>query len=220
MGEYIKINGECVKLGTCESMYYCRYQQAEELKALGICEKMDGNATIDDYMNGSCRFRFPFPDEDAIAVGDFEDHDRGVRVALSDEAWATLNGFLTNHGSLWTTVSPRHSYKPETPGGYVHEPLSFNLELPCPEVGDFSKYHTSPLPAYHALEVCQQKPVDGHLWVIVRCPWCSKMWRLPQGEAMVLANEVRKQTCYHPNGFWNELANRIEAGYARTLATV
>jgi hypothetical protein len=220
MGEYIRIKGETVKLGTCESLYYIRYQQAEELRALGICEKMNGNDMLDGYMGGSYRFRFPFPDEDEIAVGDFDDHDRGVRVALSDDAWARFRDFCTDHGTFWVQVHPKHSCKPETPGGYVHEPLGFNLELPCPAVGDLSTYHTSSLPSYHALEVVQQKPVAGEVWVVVRCPWCGEMWRLPADEAMVLANEVRQQTCYHAPGFWAALADRIEAGYKTAVQTV
>ena len=62
MGEYAKYNGQQIKIGTCESMYYLRADQAHLVQA------MSGNVNpITDCE--SIRFRFPFPEEDGCKPG-------------------------------------------------------------------------------------------------------------------------------------------------------
>jgi hypothetical protein len=55
MGEYATYNGENIKLGTCESMYYLRADQRHLISGYRF--------------DGGDRFRFPFPDEDDIEPG-------------------------------------------------------------------------------------------------------------------------------------------------------
>lgn len=64
MGEYAKIKktGTEVKIGTCESMYYIRYHDRD---------KVDYN-----FEKGRYYFRLPFPDEDTIKIGMYEQFDR------------------------------------------------------------------------------------------------------------------------------------------------
>lgn len=75
MGEYAKrkSDGQEIKIGTCESMYYLRADQRDAVEA------MPGNVhPIDDAEH--VRFRFPFPDEDKVLPGEFANYDRGVIV--------------------------------------------------------------------------------------------------------------------------------------------
>lgn len=60
MGEYAKrkIDGVDVKIGTCESMYYCRYDQLGEI--------------IYPYMSNNLFWRIPTPDEDGTLPGDYD----------------------------------------------------------------------------------------------------------------------------------------------------
>lgn len=100
MGEYARYRGEDVKIGTCENMYYLRADQRHLIEDYEFALDVE-------------RFRFPFPDEDEIEPGAFEDHGRGVRIP----GWSmpeTLSG--DEHGSVQFTSS----------AGYV-------LSIPCPE---------------------------------------------------------------------------------------
>lgn len=60
MGEYArrKIDGEKIKIGTCESMYYCRYEQIGEV--------------VYPYMSDNLYWRIPTPDEDGTLPGDYD----------------------------------------------------------------------------------------------------------------------------------------------------
>lgn len=103
MGEYARHNGHEVKIGTCEDMYYLRADQTQDVDYEWDAETL---AVV--------RFRFPFPDEDAIKPGAFEDYSRGVKVP----GWKfpeTLSG-SDGHGSVQFTSTQ----------GYI-------LSLPCPE---------------------------------------------------------------------------------------
>lgn len=73
MGENASYQGQEIKIGTCENMYYLRADQAHLVTAL------PGN--LDPVKRADAiRFRFPFPDEDHIAPGDFRDYGRTVTV--------------------------------------------------------------------------------------------------------------------------------------------
>ena len=66
MGEYAKLKStsEEVKIGTCENMYYLRFE--------------DRHKVIYDYSFTGYRFRLPFPDEDNIGIGNYNEYDRGI----------------------------------------------------------------------------------------------------------------------------------------------
>ena len=68
MGEYAKLKstGEEVKIGTCENMYYLRFEDRY---------KVVYNLSFDNY-----RFRLPFPDEDNNGIGNYNDYDRGIEL--------------------------------------------------------------------------------------------------------------------------------------------
>jgi hypothetical protein len=71
MGEFAMYNGDRVKIGTCEEMYYLRADQAQRVRW------QVGN--VDPFRDAAeLRFRFPFPDEDRIAPGAFENAERKV----------------------------------------------------------------------------------------------------------------------------------------------
>ena len=62
MGEYAKrlSDGAEIKIGTCESMYYCRWDQRKQIQY--------------PYMTTGLYWRLPLPEEDNIRPGDFESH--------------------------------------------------------------------------------------------------------------------------------------------------
>ena len=72
MGEYAirKSDNDCIKIGTCEDMYYLRYEDQDKV-------------TPDSGSGFGCRWRIPFPDEDHILPGDY---DSGFRQVDLDTA--------------------------------------------------------------------------------------------------------------------------------------
>ena len=62
MGDYATrlCDGEHIKVGTCGAMYYCRYEQINEIE-------MDGHYNLD-----GCLWRIPLPSEDGIKPGDYD----------------------------------------------------------------------------------------------------------------------------------------------------
>jgi len=66
MGEYAKLKttGEEFKIGTCENMYYLRFEDRYKI-------------VYDSSFTG-CRFRLPFVDEDNVGIGNYNNYDRGI----------------------------------------------------------------------------------------------------------------------------------------------
>ena len=90
MSEIVLINKKEVKLGTCEDLYYARYRQIRE--ALPNATIVPGNAPPVNYTNPQYgwRYRFPFPDEDGVSIGEHPDFMRGVTITAHispDTVW-------------------------------------------------------------------------------------------------------------------------------------
>lgn len=208
MGEYAKYRGESIKIGTCESMYYLRADQRHLISGYDFDE--------------SLRYRFPFPDEDHLEPGIFDDHDRGVRIP----GYAIPSDY-EGHGSVQFTSS----------AGYV-------LSIPCPEqfdtpglgpvdVGGVNVHRNG----FHGHAVVkQQRQIDGQLLTVISCGACGSAWRLPDLEsAMPIVDAFRDEADRQEyrrdlNGWGNansdkeraflmEMAVRIIAGYLVATAT-
>ena len=82
MGEYVKLNDQIIKLGTCEDLYYARRDQIKD--NLPLMSKVDGNDEPVGYLDpkNGYRYRFPFPDEDEQKLGTYEKFDRGLLVGV------------------------------------------------------------------------------------------------------------------------------------------
>jgi hypothetical protein len=205
MGEYVKYRGREIKIGTCESMYYVRWQQMAEIVALGLCEKMPGNADPAAYvrLGSGLRFRFPFPDEDQIEPGDFTDHDKSVVIGIP--AGCPVCAPDDCHETVCQSINCRG-------GGY-----NVNAIIPCPATAAFATVKHSPIGGTIPLEIVQQKPMeDGAVWTVVRCGWCSGMYRLGREEAAWLSNYIREQYSDEQDAaheFWHTIAARIDEGY-------
>lgn len=73
MGEFATFAGKRVKIGTCEDMYYLRADQVGKVQRVqGSLDPGDGE------VQAEIRFRFPWPDEDNVAPGEFEPYERAV----------------------------------------------------------------------------------------------------------------------------------------------
>ncbi len=220
MGEYIDYKGKEVKLGTCESLYYTRLEQLEAAEAVGILEKRGGNLSASEYLDpaNGFRYRFPFPEEDNIDIGDFVDYDKGMIVQLQHEDRDLVEDM--EHGDIWHACHPKG-------GGY-----NVNIATPCPQSKEldwtgtqqpdnsFKRLSHSPI-APRIIEITQQKQVDGEIWTVIDCPYCTAKVRIEYESAVKLVHsiqvgyiETRKQDneeiC---RAYYQTVCDRILAGY-------
>lgn len=219
MGEYAKLKGSGaeVKIGTCEQMYYLRWDQADQVWA------QHGNVDpVRDRFDG-IRFRFPFPDEDRIQPGEFEDYDRAFRI----------------DGIEQTDDHEHYHVQFKASNGYL-------LSIPCPESGTRSADRMSlrvdvaggsvkvGLNGYggsfgiHSQRWLREDE-DGpeRLVTVCRCLGCGALWRLhtwEQAEPIVVAlraqaDEWQRRTDADMPAYGasaatlHEIADRIRDGY-------
>ncbi len=163
MGEYARITtgpsaGQEVKIGTCEEMYYVRHDQRH-----AVAYQFDAGD----------RFRFPFPDEDELEPGAFDNHDRGWPIP----EWRIPDEWADGHGSVQFTST----------AGYV-------LSIPCPESVRNSDAGTARINGITVHRngfnggprIVQQREHEEQLVTIVQCGACGHKWRL----SLELAEEV------------------------------
>lgn len=153
MGEYAKYHGQSVKIGTCESMYYLRADQAH------LVTPEHGN--VDPVRDrAEIRFRFPFPAEDGTEPGDFDYPLPDLIVNYPDDLPA-------EHGNV--TVQTEQS-----------APRRMSAYLPCPTVAPeiWHQYVRSFPPAVR-ISYQGYRGDEGNLAVIVSCAYCDGMWNLP-----------------------------------------
>ena len=205
MGEYATFKGKQIKIGTCEDMYYLRADHASSVTA------KDRSETNPIACADSIRFRFPFPDEDAIEPGAFDDYGRAIYL----------------HGL-------------EVPEGVEHSSVQFSAQagylvsLPCPESGK------CPVPFARNgfagnVGITQQRVVNDKLVLILRCGGCGAKWRCEEEEAALIVSACREeaeaadhlewvssrvQGPVQPSSrgnWWRQIAKRIESGYTSPL---
>ncbi len=197
MGEYADYNGSRVKIGTCEDLYYLRWDQRE---------KVSYDGTFDAETLAAFRFRFPFPDEDEAEPGSFEDYDRGLTL------WGFEQPDEVDHGSVQFTAR----------NGYLT-----SLPCPEGPNGDSPEYviHKNGYGGPAAL--VQQGWRGGRLVGIVRCNGCGARYRLDEGYEKAAAVAIRSQadkqaeTNDAANGgtsFLHTVADRLLAGYGAVEA--
>jgi len=159
MGEYALYNHEQVKIGTCEDMYYLRYEDRFKVS------KLPGN--VDPVSDAtSLRFRLPFPDEDNIQPGGYEEYNRYERLYAKDD------------------TECRNIHIGEDSTGIIqltHKDSGLLLNVPChhgqklPEVGPNMKAFWNG--KGHALVLSAIRPTEEGVKPIVRCRFCDHAWR-------------------------------------------
>jgi hypothetical protein len=207
MGEYVRYEGDSAKIGTCEDLYYVTYDDLVTMIERGAT-KANGNLPPHEYLNGAFRFRFPFPDEDAMGVGrwDAEQFSRGLMVPVPKSLLS-----YNEHNEKWVGIRPEGEK-------YAY---NINVKVTCPMSPDAdpANYHTGATNQRY-VQIVQQRPFEGALWLVLRCPYCGALWRVPPDEGREFAGWMR---CHYGqndvNGnYYREVANRIDDGYNRELS--
>jgi hypothetical protein len=220
-----KSDGQNVKIGTCESMYYLRFDQRDQVDypwpALS-----DDPETLDPFL-----YRFPDPREDGTDVGEYESGWGGVKLSIPG-FWAGFEPGSVDHGIIQATARD----------GYL-----FNL--PCPEGNpELYKGEHGKGPRAHrnggttTVIVTAQRWYAGRLVLVIDCAGCSRSIRLPElkDAAPILdmlerlgKSERQQADCWFggrdtseqvreevranmrkQGDYWDEVARRITAGYA------
>lgn len=214
MGEYAKLNGQSVKIGTCEQMYYLRADQVQLIEP----ERNSVNPKIKEHAE-QIRFRFPFPQEDNEQPGGFYslgyDYGMGLYgVEVPEE--------VEHHSLQFTRNYP-------SAGGIL-------LSAPCPrsKEGKASglKFHYNGYSG--AAQIHSQRLVNGQLRLVMKCGDCGALWRCDSLEdckdvLAALEKEAQQRDhettianarpgaiqCKSQGDFYREIARRIEAGYTQ-----
>ncbi len=204
MSEMAEYCGEQIKIGTCCDMYYLRLDQRFQVA------KVDGSVNPTGPFMSELRFRFPFPGEDLVAPGDFEDHRKGVSITVPN-----ISDYV-DHGSIQFAAKP----------GYL-------VSLPCPEAGEVNGYHVARNGFPGNLRIVQQRVVDGKALLICECAGCGAKFNLPtledaqavidicRGAEALSRSELARNQVRDPSVEWSTasidhwagIADRIEAGY-------
>jgi hypothetical protein len=219
VGEYArrKSDGAEIKIGTCENLYYLRADQVDQVEPLP--NSLDAS---DPAIWPHVRFRFPWPDEDNEAPGDFE--------AKFDRAIAARDAVAPQDVEHGTVQFIAHA--------------GYNVSLPCPESRDAEwlrllkpdgpspvAIHRNGFPG--AVLLVQQKHLaDGRLVPVCKCGGCGYPYRIEDPaeiEALALAfrreADEREQTGKrHGTGaadrkFFDAIADRILEGAGLVAAT-
>lgn len=196
MGEYAMCGPDSIKIGTCEEMYYLRADQRHLIQGYEF--------------DGGERFRFPWPDEDNIRPGQFENYERTCALrGMEPPAWV-------DH----YTVQFRAN------AGYL-------TSLPCPEGGDVPEGVGIMRNGFAgAVLLCQQRAYEGKLVAICQCGGCGTKWRLETMEmaeeamvalrseadrrihdARVSSHKLSERDILREGDWYHKIADRIAAGY-------
>lgn len=181
MGEYAirKSDRQRVKIGTCQSMYYCRYEQLMDIL-------YDGSPL-------NCYWRISTPDEDGIEVGDFtspspigqsEFIPNMLRVNVSKlkaddiEDMMKCGTMQLKSDEMGLLVNVR------CPHGL---PLDEQFGKPS-EKGFLVNYGYNGL--RDTLYVCGVKNTESELKVLIECRCCGEMWSFSFQDAEPLISSL------------------------------
>ena len=189
MGEYANYNGQSIKIGTCEDMYYLRFDQRH------LVDHERGNVDVNSPEDqAAIRFRFPFPEEDGNEPGAFSDYNKSLVIS----------------GAKAPEGVDHHHVQFIAQAGY-------NCTLPCPEGTGPHPVHTHRNGFPGAVAISQQRLIGGQLWTVCECKGCGTKWRCDEDSAQQLVVALRsnadRETSPRTAQYLHTVADRILAGY-------
>jgi hypothetical protein len=163
MGEYAKFNEDEVKIGTCESMYYLRYEDRLKVKPIA------GN--VDTHNEIGLFWRLPYPEEDNITPGGYDIYNRGERLWKYEGAGE--NKHCLDFADPQLADYPGTIQLKHESGLLVNAPCFHGEKLP-ENTRDIKFFWNG---KSWSLELAFIKNVSETAIVpIVRCRHCGKMW--------------------------------------------
>lgn len=172
MGEYAKrkSDGQEVKIGTCETMYYLRYEDRNEVSYAGS-------------LNGAGLFwRLPYPDEDSIRPGEYKEHNRGLRLWQK----SAVDGYHTEFSDPTTTSDPGTIQFTNGSGMLLNVKCYHGEKLPEASE-DFKPFWNGKSWFY---ELAFVKKTEDGFKPVIRCRHCGQMWRYEWSEVLPFVNDL------------------------------
>ncbi len=176
MGEYAKFNGEEIKIGTCECMYYLRYEHRNFVQPLPH--------SLNPATAKNLFWRLPFPDEDHFGPGNYEDFNRGVRLYNKEKGDFRDESALKNPGK----IQLRHSES----GLLANIKCYHGMKLP--ENSDDARFHWNG--KGHSFELAHIKNSDTGIRAVYKCRHCNGLWSTDEWDDMldyILDDELKKR---------------------------
>jgi hypothetical protein len=149
-------------------MYYLTYEKR------GLVIPLPGNVNPATDIN--LFWRLPFPDEDNVGPGQYEEHNRGLYLGKRDE-----KGYLEHFTDPETVEDPGTiQLKHQESGLLVNVTCYHGEKLPEASPG-FKPFWNG---KGHSFELAFVKNTEKGVFPIVRCRHCGKMWRYTWGEIL------------------------------------
>ena len=201
MGEYAKRlrDGAEIKIGTCSSMYYCRYEQLNDI--------------IYHYPTNNLLWRIPAIEEDGIEVGNFKFrglYENDGFPLYSVRLWnipedSELMGMAEDKGNVQL-----HSDKL---GLLLNVPCHHGLKLPD-NTGDIKAFFNG---RRNPLHLCFLKNTDTELRVGVKCAACGEMWSFSFNdiEPCIISEDMKLRLLKMCSDYYFEHTNDV-ASYSAT----
>ena len=159
MGEYARRKSDKVevKIGVCEKMYYLRHENRNDVTPLPH--------SVNPGKELGLIYRLPFPDEDKVAIGEYQEHNRGIELinfnlAIDFDDTGTIH--LRHDSGILVNVSCHHGNR-------------------LPEVaGEAKAFWNGKDPTNFKL--IGVKSTAAGLLPVVECKWCRFMWSITEWE--------------------------------------
>lgn len=168
MGEYAirKSDGEHIKIGTCETMYYIRYEDRSKVEALPC------SVDLKDAHKYGLRFRLPVFSEDGIEPGNYEESEGSIPLFHEK----TKKNFPIKGGKPGLIyVTHKDSGVQVTFPCYHGEKLPESYGKGDDEVS-FRSFHSHAISELVYLKAARMFNSDVIL-PVVRCKACGEEWR-------------------------------------------
>lgn len=170
MGEYAKYNGRDIKIGTCEDMYYLRFEDR------GKVRHISGNVNpAVDREAAELRFRLPFLDEDDCGPGNYEEYNRSLRLCDCGKIGSKLN-YCRDFADESLAEKPGTVQLHHESGLLVNVPCYHGIRLP--DLGECKTFWNGK--SYSLVLSSLRGVMDNgtlKLLPVVRCRWCDEAWR-------------------------------------------
>lgn len=158
MGEYAKLNNERIKIGTCEAMYYLRFDDRFK-----VTPEPD---SLNPHNAKNLFWRLPYPDEDMVKPGCYKDFDRGILLYRAvDKEIEPFEEDFPDTG----IVQAKHDC-----GLLINATCYHGQKLPDGN-GDLKPFWNGR--ARYWFELIHLKNSEKHgIMPVIRCRYCRRMW--------------------------------------------
>src|SRR3990167_1767401 len=177
MGQYIGDR----KIGTCESMYYMRLSEAQQLSKEGKAD--DDGISFSEYLkDNETKWRFPFPDEDEGIPADCK-YNKSFTIPVGE--------IEVNHTDICVSNSIDDSY-------------NVNIFMPCPYSEEFKKLGLKTSingVGEQFLLVTMEAIREGKRKTIFECARCHQMQRFSDDDIVkIKARATEHYKIYDTSG--------------------